>query len=246
MDNSLRGKTALVTGGTRGIGFAVARSLAGAGANVGITGTTEKGVNRAIEDLVQDFPGKVAGKVADVRDSDSVTALFGWLDEIRWADQTLGGLDILVNNAGVGRFKNLVDLTPDDWHKVIETNLTGVYFCSRESLFRFRIRGGGYIINMSSLAGKNAFAGGAVYNASKFGLNGMSEAMMLDHRNENVRVSYIMPGSVATEFSTGGTVNAGWKIQPEDIAEIVLMLVKMPARTLVSRVEVRPSRPAQK
>jgi NAD(P)-dependent dehydrogenase (short-subunit alcohol dehydrogenase family) len=210
-----------------------------------VTGTTKDGVEKAVRELTEDFPGKVAGKVADVRDSDSVTGLFRWLDEVQWADGVPGGLDILVNNAGIGRFKTVADLSPEDWRNVIETNLSGVYFCSRESLFRFRNRGGGYIINMSSLAGKNAFAGGAVYNASKFGLNGMSEAMMLDHRNENVKVSYIMPGSVATEFAAGGT-KADWKIQPEDIAEIVLMLVRMPARTLVSRVEVRPSRPAQK
>ncbi|MEO8025869.1 MAG: SDR family oxidoreductase [Bryobacteraceae bacterium] len=245
MNASLQGKTTLITGGTRGIGRAVAVALAGAGANVAITGTTESGLRQAVAELSAEFPNKVAGKVADVRDSDSVADLFRWLDEIRWADGAAPGLDILVNNAGVGRFKTLVDLTPEEWRTVIDTNLTGVYFCSRESLFRFRNRGGGYIINMSSLAGKNAFAGGAVYNASKFGLNGMSEAMMLDHRNEDVRVSYIMPGSVATEFSAGGSA-AGWKIQPEDVAEIVLMLVKMPARTLVSRVEVRPSRPAQK
>ena len=249
MDQFLSGKVALVTGGIRGIGRAVAASLAGAGANVVVTGTTNTGVEMAVKGLSKDFPGKVAGKVADVRDSGSVADLFRWLDDLHWTDGAPGGLDILVNNAGIGRFKSLVDLTPGEWHAVIDTNLTGVYFCSRESLFRFRNRGGGYVINMSSLAGKNAFAGGAVYNASKFGLNGMSEAMMLDHRHENVKVSYIMPGSVATEFSSGSGgpgKSADWKIQPEDIADIVLMLLKMPARTLVSRVEVRPSRPAQK
>jgi len=157
-------------------------------------------------------------------------------------DRELGGLDVLVNNAGVGVFKSTADLSVDDWQKTIETNLSGVFYCCREALRRLKQRGGGYIINISSLAGKNAFAGGAAYNASKFGLNGFSEAMMLDHRYDKVRVSYVMPGSVNTEFSSG-TAQADWKIAPEDIGEIVLMLLRMPERTLVSRVEVRPSRP---
>lgn len=248
MDKFLSGKVVLVTGGTRGIGRAVATKLLAGGARVVITGTTEAGVSETVKALSAEFPDKVAGKVADVSNSDSVSSLFRWIDEFRWpsgggeGSNAAGGLDVLVNNAGVGRFKTIVDLTPQEWREVIDTNLTGVYFCSREALFRFRNRGAGYVINISSLAGKNAFAGGAVYNASKFGLNGLSEAMMLDHRNENVKVSYIMPGSVATEFAAGGTA-ADWKIQPEDIGEIVLMLLRMPARTLVSRVEVRPSRP---
>jgi NADP-dependent 3-hydroxy acid dehydrogenase YdfG len=133
------------------------------------------------------------------------------------------------------------DLTVDQWRETIDTNLNGVFYCSREALLRFKTAGGGYVINISSLAGKNAFAGGAAYNASKFGLNGFSEAMMLDHRYDNVRVSYIMPGSVSTEFGSGK--EGDWKIQPSDIAEIVLMLLRMPSRTLISRVEVRPTKP---
>jgi NADP-dependent 3-hydroxy acid dehydrogenase YdfG len=128
---------------------------------------------------------------------------------------------------------------------VINTNLCGVFYCCHEALSRFHQRGGGYVINISSLAGRNPFAGGAAYNASKFGVNGFSEALMLDHRYDNVRVSYVMPGSVDTEFGGGSATNAGWKIQPQDIAEIVLMLLKLPERTLVSRVEVRPSKPAK-
>jgi NADP-dependent 3-hydroxy acid dehydrogenase YdfG len=147
-----------------------------------------------------------------------------------------------VNNAGIGVFKSTAELSVEDWQKTVETNLSGVFYCCREALPRFKQRGGGHIVNISSLAGKNAFAGGAAYNASKFGLNGFSEAMMLDHRYEQVRVSYVMPGSVDTEFSSGAA-RADWKIAPEDIGEIVLMLVRMPERTLVSRVEVRPSRP---
>jgi 3-oxoacyl-[acyl-carrier protein] reductase len=147
-----------------------------------------------------------------------------------------------VNNAGVGVFKSTAELTVEDWQKTLETNLSGVFYCCHEALPRLKQRVGGYIINISSLAGKNAFASGAAYNASKFGLNGFTEAMMLDHRYDKVRVSYVMPGSVDTEFSSG-SARADWKIAPEDIGEIVLMLLKMPERTLVSRVEVRPSRP---
>jgi NADP-dependent 3-hydroxy acid dehydrogenase YdfG len=124
----------------------------------------------------------------------------------------------------------------------LETNLSGSFYCSREALARFKNRGAGYVINISSLAGKNPFAGGAAYNASKFGLNGFSEAMMLDHRYDNVRVTHIMPGSVDTEFSST-SVRSDWKISPEDVAEIALMVLRMPERTLVSRVEVRPSKP---
>ncbi len=147
-----------------------------------------------------------------------------------------------MNNAGIGFFGATADLSIEQWRQTIDTNLSGVFYCSREALHRFRARGAGYIINISSLAGKNPFVGGAAYNASKFGLNGFSEAMMLDHRQENVRVSYIMPGSVDTAFGRNSEP-ADWKIAPSDIAEIVIGLLKMPARTLVSRVEVRPAKP---
>jgi NAD(P)-dependent dehydrogenase (short-subunit alcohol dehydrogenase family) len=236
MNNSLVGKNALVTGGTRGIGLAVAEALLGAGARVAICGRSENTVKTAVSQLTNKSKGKVLGKVADVRSNTEVANLFTWID------QELGNLDILVNNAGVGVFKSTAELSVEDWQKTLETNLSGVFYCCREALPRLKQRGGGYIINISSLAGKNAFAGGAAYNASKFGLNGFSEAMMLDHRYEQVRVSYVMPGSVDTEFSSGAG-RADWKIAPEDIGEIVLMLVRMPERTLVSRVEVRPSKP---
>ena len=159
-----------------------------------------------------------------------------------WLDKETGGPDILVNNAGLGVMKSTAELSVEDWRQTIETNLSGAFYCSREALRRMKNRGGGYIINIGSLAGKNAFAGGAAYNASKFGLNGLSEAMMLDHRYDNVRVSHIMPGSVDTEFSTR-SAKADWKIAPEEIGEIVLMLLRMPERTLVSQVEVRPAKP---
>lgn len=236
MNTFLAGKNALVTGGTRGIGLAVAEALLGSGAGVAVCGRTDETVKRAVSQLTNESKGKVTGKVADVRSNTEVAGLFAWID------QELGHLDILVNNAGVGVFKSTMELSVEDWQKTLDTNLSGVFYCCHEALPRLKQRGGGYIINIGSLAGKNAFAGGAAYNASKFGLSGFSEAMMLDHRYENVRVSDVMPGSVDTEFSSRGA-RANWKIAPQDIGEIVLMLLRMPERTLVSRVEVRPSKP---
>jgi 3-oxoacyl-[acyl-carrier protein] reductase len=236
----LTGRTAVVTGATRGIGFAIARALADAGATVAICGRDQQGVDDAVRRLTNETQRKVVGKAADVRTSTSVAALFEWLDT------ETGGPDILVNNAGVGLMKRTAELTVEDWQQSIETNLSGAFYCSREALGRLKNRGGGYIINIGSLAGKNAFAGGAAYNASKFGLNGLSEAMMLDHRYDNVRVTHIMPGSVDTGFSSresAGSAKADWKIAADDIGEIVLMLLRMPERTLVSRVEVRPAKP---
>jgi 3-oxoacyl-[acyl-carrier protein] reductase len=237
----LSGRIAVVTGATRGIGFAIARALADAGATVAICGRSQDSVDEAVRRLTNASQRKVVGKVADVRGSTDVAALFEWIDS------ETGGPDILVNNAGLGIMKSTAELTVEDWRETLETNLSGVFYCSREALGRMKKRGGGYIINVGSLAGKNVFAGGAAYNASKFGLTGFTEAMMLDHRHDNVRVSHIMPGSVDTEFSgrgaSGGSAKADWKIAPQDIGEIVLMLLRMPERTLVSQVEVRPAKP---
>jgi 3-oxoacyl-[acyl-carrier protein] reductase len=237
----LAGRTAVVTGATRGIGLSIARALADAGATVAICGRSQSGVDEAVSRLTNQSQRKVVGKAADVRTSTDVAALF------EWVDRETGGPDVLVNNAGLGVMKSAAELTVDEWRQTIDTNLSGVFYCSREALGRMKNRGRGYIINIGSLAGKNAFAGGAAYNASKFGLTGLSEAMMLDHRYDNVRVSHIMPGSVDTEFSArstgGGSAKADWKIAPEDIGEIVLMLLRMPERTLVSQIEVRPAKP---
>lgn len=231
-------KICLVTGATRGIGRAIAKMLLQEGAQVAICGREQHAVDQAVTELYSETGGKVAGKAADVRKHEDIAELF------RFVDTNFGGLDVLVNNAGVGVFRSVSDLSVEEWQHTLETNLSGVFYCCREAFPRFQIRGGGYIVNISSLAGKNPFAGGAAYNASKFGLNGFTEAMMLDKRNDNVRVSYIMPGSVATEFSGHGTDSGtDWKIHPEDIAEIVQSLIRMPERTLISRVEVRPSRP---
>jgi 3-oxoacyl-[acyl-carrier protein] reductase len=236
MDKFLTGKTALVTGGTRGIGRAVAERLLRDGARVAICGRSASRVEQSAKELERQTGGVVVGQATDVSNLEQVQSLFTFLDS------QFGGLDILINNAGLGVFRSVSETTPEDWRRMIDTNLTGVFYCSREALQRFRNRGGGFVINISSLAGKNPFAGGAAYNASKFGLNGFSEAMMLDHRYDNVRVCYVMPGSVATGFSSRSQ-NEDWKIAPEDIAEIVSSVLRMPERTLISRVEVRPSKP---
>jgi len=275
----LQGRNALVTGATRGIGYAIARALADAGATVAICGRSQQGVDEAVSSLTNGSQRKVLGKAADVRTSASVAALFTWLDQMI-SQQHMGSLNILVNNAGLGIMKSTADLTVEDWRETIDTNLSGVFYCSHEALGRMKNRDGGWIINIGSLAGKNAFAGGAAYNASKFGLNGFTEAMMLDHRKDNIRVAHIMPGSVDTDFSSHASNTAAgndrqssdaqssaassggarmtvaksaasklespksdWKIAPEDIGEIVLMMLRMPERTLVSRVEVRPAKP---
>lgn len=239
MSEFLAGKKAVVTGGSKGIGFEVARALLTSGASIVICARNQNQLDRALADLKPGVSsGKISGHTADVSDPAQVAELF------RFADRELGGLDILINNAGSGVFRSTAELTVEEWNKIIGANLSGAFYCSREALERFQKARGGFVINISSLAGKNAFAGGAAYNASKFGLNGFTEAMLLDHRNDNVRVSYIMPGSVDTGF--GGDAAAkktDWKIAPEDVAEIVLSILRMPARTLISRVEVRPSRP---
>jgi 3-oxoacyl-[acyl-carrier protein] reductase len=231
-------KICLVTGATRGIGRAIASMLLKQGAKVAICGRTTESTKQAVQELQADTTGKVKGKAADVRLHAQVAELF------EFVDREFGGLDVVINNAGVGVFRPVGELSIEDWEYTIGTNLTGVFHCCREALVRFNQRGGGQIVNISSLAGKNPFAGGAAYNASKFALNGFSEAMMLDVRNQNVRVSYIMPGSVATEFN-GRDVSPedAWKIAPEDVAEIVQLVLSVPERTLISRVEVRPSRP---
>ncbi|HSU60685.1 MAG TPA: SDR family oxidoreductase [Bryobacteraceae bacterium] len=239
MSEALSNRRAVVTGASKGIGFAIAQALLTAGADVIICGRDPKQVKAAVSRLSKTAPDrKVAGHATDVSSSEQVAGLF------RFVDEQFGGLDILINNAGFGIFRAAAELSIQEWDRLIGTNLSGAFYCSREALERFKQSRGGWIINISSLAGKNPFAGGAGYNASKFGLNGFTEAMMMDHRYDNVRVSYIMPGSVDTEFAgEQASKRSDWKIAPEDIAEIVLGILKMPERTLISRVEVRPSRP---
>jgi NAD(P)-dependent dehydrogenase (short-subunit alcohol dehydrogenase family) len=235
-ETTFSGKVAIVTGGTRGIGRSIAQRLLREGAAVAVCSRLHEHVQAFLEDCQPIAAERLLAEPADVSKLEDVRRFFARVDT------RFGGVDFLINNAGIGVFKSVADLTPEEWRRTIDLNLSGVYYCSHEALPRMKLRGAGYIVNIGSLAGKNAFAGGAAYNASKFGLNGFSEAMMLDHRYDNVRVSYIMPGSVDTDFAARAGA-APWKIQPEDVAEVVAMLLRMPARTLISRVEIRPSKP---
>jgi NAD(P)-dependent dehydrogenase (short-subunit alcohol dehydrogenase family) len=232
-----QGKVALVTGGSRGIGWAIAEALVRTGADVAITGRDE----RQLETARQRLGGRTLAVRADVRDPGSAE------QAVSRVVQQLGGLDILVNNAGVGIFANVADMTPAQWQDVIATNLSGVFYFSHAAIPQLRRRGGGWIINISSLASRNAFTGGAAYCASKAGLNQFSEALMQEVRYDDIRVSYIMPGSVSTGFGgRGDQGTADWKTAPEDVAQVVLDLLAMPPRSLPSRVEIRPSKPPRK
>src|SRR5215510_7460217 len=233
----LTGKSAIVTGGTRGIGRGIAKALVSAGANVAITGRIEADVQSAISQLSKIGPGTVSGYVCDVRNYDQVKTLFAGF----------GGVDILINNAGIGIFASVESMSPEDFRSMLETNVFGVFYCCHEAVPIMRQRGGGYIINISSLAGANPHPQMAAYNASKFGLNGFSEALMQEVRHEGIKVSYIMPGSVNTEFG-GDEPNdsKSWQLQPKDIAEVVMDLLHHPERSLPSRVEIRPSRPPKR
>jgi 3-oxoacyl-[acyl-carrier protein] reductase len=229
---------AVVTGGTRGIGFAIAEAMVKAGGKVLITGRDESRVNAAVAGLKKSVSagGQVAGATADVRDSAAVRAA------IDQAAATFGSLDTLVNNAGVGVFRDVQSLTDDDWSRVIDTNLTGVFYATRAAIPHLK-RGGGWIVNIASLAGRNYFANAAAYCASKAGLVAFSEAVMLELRNDNIRVTCIMPGSVATDFSGPGRhADESWKLTGADIAEVVMDLLRHPARSLPSKVEIRPAK----
>ena len=238
---SLRGKVALVTGGSRGIGLAIARALVADGVQVALTGRDAAHLSAARSKIEAAGPGAVETLQADVRRYDEVTAA------IEAAAARFGGLDVLINNAGVGIFTDVASMTPAQWAEVIDTNLTGVFNACQAALPHLRRRGGGYIINVSSLAGKNPFKGAGAYCASKAGLNAFSEVLMQEVRYDNIRVSYVMPGSVATGFSSGDeTRGADWKIAPEDVGEVVVNLLRHDPRSLPSRVELRPSRPPKK
>jgi NAD(P)-dependent dehydrogenase (short-subunit alcohol dehydrogenase family) len=237
MKQSLQSKVAFVTGGSRGIGFAIARALIAEGVHVAIAGRDQSHLAAARPQLEGAGPGSIETLHADVRQyADVERAIAATVDRF-------GGLDYVVNNAGVGTFVNVAEMTPEQWGHVIDTNLTGVFNVCHAAIPRLRQRGGGFIINISSLAGNNPFAGAAAYCASKSGLNAFSEALMQEVRYDGIRVSYVMPGSVATAFSGDERRGAEWKIAPEDVAEIVTSLLRHDPRTLPSRVELRPSKP---
>ncbi|MCA1584074.1 MAG: SDR family oxidoreductase [Acidobacteria bacterium] len=233
-------RVCFVTGGTRGIGRAVVTALLSGGDRVAFTGTSSARVAEAERALAAAYgdPARIVGMTCDVRDPGAVAAAIGTVVS------RFGGLDVLVNNAGVGVGTEVANLSHDDWRHIIETNLTGVFNCCHAAIPHFKSRGAGWIISVSSLASKNAFAGGAAYCASKAGLNAFSEALMQEVRHDNIRVSYVLPGSVATEFSgrPEGT-GADWKLLPQDVADVIVDLLAHPARSLPSRVEIRPSRP---
>ena len=235
---SLRGNVAIVTGGSRGIGLAIARALVAEGVQVAITGRSEAHLAAARPSIESAGPGAVETLQANVRNADEVT---------RAVDATVarfGGLDILINNAGIGIFAGVSAMTPSQWTEVVETNLTGVFHACHAALPHLQRRGGGFIINISSLAGKNPFASAAAYCASKAGLNAFSEALMQEVRYDNIRVSYVLPGSVATGFSSGDEAKgADWKIATADVADVVVNLLRHNPRSLPSRVELRPSKP---
>jgi NAD(P)-dependent dehydrogenase (short-subunit alcohol dehydrogenase family) len=238
MATNLDGQAALVTGGSRGIGFAIASALLARGAAVVITGTTDGHLKEARKRLEPSYAGRVLARRADVRDMRDAE------ESVGEAVRAFGGLDILVNNAGVGAFAPVANLSLEDWNRVIDTNLTGVFHCCRAAIPALRRRGGGCIINISSLAGKNPFPDGAAYCASKAALNAFSESLMQEVRYDGIRVSYVMPGSVRTDFRGQGAAEGGdWKLAPEDVAQVVVDLIAHPPRSLPSRVEIRPSQP---
>ena len=235
------GKVAFVTGGSRGIGLAVSRALVERGARVAITATSDATLQagsaalKKVSDTAAVLPIR-----ADVRRHDQVE------QAIDTAVRHFGSLDVLVNNAGVGLFRPVADMTVEEWHRVIDTNLNGVFYASHAALPHLRAGGGGWIINVSSLAGVNSFPEGAAYCASKAALNAFSESLMQEVRHEGIRVAYVMPGSVRTDFMGTPGNDDEWKLAPDDIAQVVVDLIAHPSRSLPSRVEIRPARPPRK
>jgi NAD(P)-dependent dehydrogenase (short-subunit alcohol dehydrogenase family) len=242
MASSIQGKAAIVTGGSRGIGLAIAAGLLAEGVNVAITGTNPEHLRAAEAALL---PKAVSGAklltfTADVRDHLAVDSA------VEETVRRFGGLDILVNNAGVGWFGTVESESHDEWRRVIDTNLTGIFNCCHAAIPHMRRRGEAYIINISSLASKNVVAGGAGYCASKAGVNAFSEVLLQEVRQDGIRVSYVCPGSVNTDFTGHADSQNDWKLRPEDVAEVVLDLVRTDKRSLPSLVEMRPSKPPKK
>jgi len=238
---SLSGKVAVITGGSRGIGLAIAGALRAHGADVAITGTSREHLAAAEATLRSaEGDGRLLALPADVRE---YTAVESAVAEVV---STCGGLDILVNNAGVGVFRSVAETTVEDWHRVIDTNLTGVFYGCHAALPHLRARGGGWIINISSLASKNPFVNAAAYCASKAALNAFTEALMQEVRYEGIRVAYVLPGSVNTGFGGRSKTKASGVLMPEDVAQVVADLVAHPSRSLPSRVEIRPAQPPRK
>jgi len=230
----LDGHVAIVTGGSRGIGLAIARGFVDRGGKVVVAGRSRPDLDAVASQLGADV-AVVQGDAADPAVADEM---------VRTAVDRFGGLDSLINNAGVGTFANVADMRVEDWHRMIATNLTAVFLCTKAAIPVLRQRGGGWIINISSLAGRNSFAGGAAYCATKAGLNAFAESVMLEVRQDNIRVSTVMPGSVQTSFSRGGdAAENDWKLSADDVAQVVFDLLGHNKRSLPSKVEIRPTRP---
>lgn len=238
--NKLNEMTALITGGSKGIGYGIAASLLKEGVNVAFTSRRQEDADATVLELAKIGAGKVIGIAADVRD------FAAQQKAVAKTLETFGRLDVLVANAGVGHFASIVDMTPEQWHETIDTNLTGVFYSLKAAMDGL-IQSKGYFISIASLAGTNFFPTASAYNASKFGLVGFTQAVMLDLRDAGVKCSTIMPGSVATHFNNHEPSEAdAWKIQPEDLGQMVVDLLQMNPRTLPSKIEVRPSQTAKK
>ena len=235
----LKDKVALITGGTKGIGYGIALSLMNEGVKVVVTSRDEDRALEAAKKLDGETTSgaKAHGIQADVRNFESQQKA------VKEVVEQFGQLDIVIANAGLGHFASIEELTVDQWQETIDTNLTGAFYSIKASVDALK-KSKGYYITISSLAGTNFFAGGSAYNASKFGVTGFSQAVMLDLRKHGIKVSTIMPGSVATHFNGNEPDNDdAWKIQIEDIGELVVDLLKMNERTLPSKIEVRPTMP---
>ncbi len=227
------GKLALVTGGNRGIGRGIAEALVQDGATVALTARKQSDADAAAAELGYG----ARGYALDVRDYAQVKAV------IAKVAADLGGLDILVNNAGVGLFAPIADMSAEDFDTVIQTNVNGLFYCTREAIPHLRASKSAYIFNVSSLAGRNAFPNAGAYCASKHAVNGLSEVLFQEVRNDDIRVTYLMPGSVATDFGRGTAAKQDWALQASDVGEMVVNLLHTSPRALHSRVEMRPAKP---
>ncbi len=236
----LSGKIAIVTGGSKGIGRAIAAALAAAGADVVVTSRNEEEARTAAKEIAELGRGRTLGLGADVRDYEAVKTMVG--ETVK----ALGGLDILIANAGVGAFAPIDEMDAETWNRVIDTNLTGVFYSCREAIPELKKRGGGWIITMGSVAGRYTMPGGTAYNASKWGLRGFTEALMLDVRHHGIRVSTIMPGTVDTYFNDDLPSGESWKLAPADVARVVIQLLEHDPRSLPSKIEIRPSQPPRR
>ena len=234
------GKVVLVTGGSRGIGFATVRALLSRGASVAFTGTSDDSLAAASRDLEPDAGGRILAVRADVRSASDMTAACGAVTS------RFGGLDALINNAGVGLFRAVGEMTDDEWRRLFDTNVTGVFNATRAALPHLRARGGGWIVNVSSLSATAPFANGAAYCATKAAVDAFTEALMQELRHDGIRVASVAPGSVDTSFGGGGRDKSSWALQPGDVAQAIVDLMAHAGRALPSRIEIRPSQPPRK